>query len=153
MLKVGDKAPDFCLPDQNGETHCLKDYLKKGNTVVLYFYPKDDTPGCTCEANEFTAIAKSFAGKKAVVLGVSADSVQSHKKFEEKYKLKIPLLSDTGRKTCEAYGVLRGISFFGKKITTISRSTFIIAKNGRIMLAFESVNPKGHAEEVLQKIS
>ena len=152
MLEVGVKAPEFCLKDQDGNAHCLKDYLKQGKTVVLYFYPEDDTPGCTCEANEFTAISSSFAGKNAVVLGVSQNSIESHKRFEEKYGLGITLLSDPEKKVIGDYGVWGDKKLFGVPYKGLIRSTFVIGKNGKIILAFSNVKPEGHAKDVLEKI-
>jgi thioredoxin-dependent peroxiredoxin len=143
----GDKAPDFKLPDENGKTVSLSDF--KGKQVVLYFYPKDATPGCTTEACDFRDNLGRLAKAGAVVLGVSADSAESHKKFKEKQGLNFPLLSDPGRKAIEAYGVWQEKSLYGRKFMGIVRSTFIIDASGRIAKVFPKVKVAGHADEVL----
>ncbi len=148
MLKVGDNAPDFKLPSTNGETASLKDF--KGKKVVLYFYPKDDTPGCTREACSFQESLASLKRKGAIVFGVSADSVQSHKKFSEKYGLSFPLLSDETKETLKAYGVWKEKSMYGRKFMGIERTTFVIDENGRIQNIFPSVKVDGHVSEVLE---
>src|SRR5437660_1004721 len=124
MPAIGDKAPDFTLKDDQGKDVSLGDF--KGKTVVLYFYPKDDTPGCTTEACGFRDDEKKFQKKNTVILGVSADEVASHGKFKTKYKLPFPLLSDPEKKTIQAYGVWKEKSMYGKKYMGIERTTFII---------------------------
>lgn len=144
------KAPPFSLPDANGKKISLSDF--KGKHVVLYFYPKDDTSGCTVEACEFSADLGKFMEKSAVVLGVSADSIESHKKFEKKHNLTVTLLADGEKKTCNAYGVYRQKTMYGKKFMGIVRTTFLISPDGKIKKIFHSVSPKGHAMEVLAEI-
>lgn len=147
MLTVGDKAPEFRLESDSGETVSLKDF--KGKTVVLYFYPKDDTPGCTTEACGFRDTGKKFSSKDAVVIGVSADNVASHQKFKKKYGLTFPLLSDPDKKTIQAYGVWKEKSMYGKKYMGIERTTFIIDGQGKIAKIFPKVSVTGHVDEVL----
>ena len=151
MLQAGDKAPAFSLPADTGETIALKDL--KGKPVVLYFYPKDDTPGCTVEACEFRDSWKEVKKSGAVVLGVSPDSVGSHQKFKTKYSLPFPLLADEGHALAEAYGAWGEKSMYGRKYQGILRTTFIIGKDGRIARVFEKVKPKGHAAEVLAALN
>lgn len=150
MLKEGDKAPSFSLPSDNGETISLKDL--KGKTVVLYFYPKDMTPGCTQEACDFRDAQAKFKKSNAVVLGVSKDSVERHVKFQEKYDLNFPLLSDEDGSVCEAYGVWKQKSLYGKKFMGIERTTFIIGPTGKIEKIYPKVKVKGHAEEILAEV-
>ena len=149
MLKEGDKAPDFSLPDQDGKMHSLKDYASK--TVVLYFYPKDLTPGCTVEACQFRDRKADIAKKGAVILGVSVDSVKLHKKFETKEKLNFTLLSDEDKKVVHAYGVWGKKKFMGNEYDGIFRTTFVI-KKGKIAKIFEKVSPEGHDKEVLDAL-
>jgi peroxiredoxin Q/BCP len=146
-MKVGDKAPDFTVQDDAGKTVKLSDY--KGKKVVLYFYPKDDTPGCTKEACNFRDGMDSIREQGAVVLGVSADSVESHKKFKKKFELNFPLLADTERKIVESYGVWKEKSMYGKTYMGIERTTFIIGKDGKISHIFPKVKVEDHADEVL----
>jgi len=146
MLKIGSKAPAFSLSDQEGTIHKLSDY--KGKKVLLYFYPKDDTPGCTTEACNFRDGYKEFAKLGLVILGVSADSVKSHKKFAEKFKLPFPLLSDEDRKVCEAYGVWQKKKLYGREYMGIVRNSFLIDEQGKLAKIYESVKPAVHAEEV-----
>jgi thioredoxin-dependent peroxiredoxin len=150
-LKVGDKAPNFPsdtgLPDQDGRFHKLSDY--SGKWVLLYFYPKDDTQGCTAEACSLRDSFPSFSTVDTVVLGVSADSPESHKKFADKYKLPFTLLADTEKKLIESYGVWGIKSFLGKYIEGILRTSFLINPSGLIVKVYEQVNPKVHANEVL----
>lgn len=146
MLKIGQKAPIFSLPDQNGKVHSLEDY--KGKKVLLYFYPKDDTPGCTTEACNFRDGYDEFMKMGLVILGVSADAIKSHKKFAEKFKLPFPLLSDEDKKVCEAYGVWQMKKFMGREYMGIVRSSFLINEEGTIAKIYEEVKPKEHAEEV-----
>ncbi|NBX76684.1 MAG: thioredoxin-dependent thiol peroxidase [Proteobacteria bacterium] len=150
MLKVGDKAPAFTLVDDSGKKVSLKDF--KGKKVVLYFYPKDLTPGCTVEACDFRDISALLKKKKAVVLGVSKDSVALHGKFRDKHELNFPLLSDVDGEVCEAYGVWQEKSMYGKKYMGIARTTFIIGTTGKIEKIFERVKVKGHSQEVLENL-
>ena len=147
MLKANDLAPKFTLAADDGSTVRLADL--RGQTVVLYFYPKDDTPGCTKEACEFRDRSKDLGKSDAVVLGVSPDSVESHKKFREKYGLDFRLLSDPDHQVAEAYGVWQLKSMYGRKSWGIARTTFVINEKGRIAHVFEKVKPAGHAAEVL----
>jgi peroxiredoxin Q/BCP len=147
MLKPGTKAPAFSLPADDGSTVALKDL--KGKKVVLYFYPKDDTSGCTTEACEFRDSWKSVQKAGAVVLGVSPDPVTAHLKFRKKYSLPFPLLADTDHVVAEAYGAWGEKSMYGRKYFGILRSTFIIDERGKVAKVFEKVKPKGHAGEVL----
>ena len=149
MLKVGDKAPDFCLTGDKGQV-CLKDL--EGKWVVLYFYPKDMTSGCTLEALEFTDLNGDFEKENAVILGISADSVESHVRFREKKNLAHTLLSDVDKKTLEAYGVWQTKKMYGKEFKGIVRSTYLIDKVRNIEYIWNKVSPAGHAEEVLTKI-
>ena len=150
MLNIGDKAPDFKLKNDSDEDVSLKDF--KGKNVVLYFYPKDDTPGCTTEACDFKDQNKKFEKKNAVVLGVSADSVDSHVKFKKKYGLPFHLLSDPDKKMLEAYGVWKEKSMYGKKYMGIERSTFVIGESGKIEKIFPKVSVTGHVDEVFSSI-
>jgi peroxiredoxin Q/BCP len=150
MLKVGEKAPTFTLVDDSGKKVSLKDF--KGKKVVLYFYPKDLTPGCTVEACDFRDISALLKKKKAVVLGVSKDSVTLHGKFRDKHELNFPLLSDEDGKVCEAYGVWQEKSMYGKKYMGIARTIFVIGTTGKIEKIFEKVKVKGHTEEVLENL-
>ena len=147
MLKEGAKAPAFSLPSDDGGTVALKDL--KGKKVVLYFYPKDDTSGCTTEACEFRDSWAAVKRKGAVVLGVSPDGVKSHGKFRQKYDLPFPLLADEDHAVAEAYGAWGEKSMYGRKYFGILRTTFIIDETGRVARVFEKVKPKGHAAEVL----
>lgn len=150
-LEVGDKAPAFELPLSGGKTTSLA--ALKGKNVVLYFYPKDDTPGCTIEAKEFGDAEKKFTKVNTVVLGVSKDSVKSHDKFKEKYCLPFDLLSDESGKMCEAYGTWVEKSMYGKKYMGIQRDTFLINAEGKIAAIWRKVKPEGHAAEVLEAAS
>jgi len=147
MLKPGTKAPAFSLPSDDGSTIALKDL--KGKKVILYFYPKDDTSGCTTEACEFRDSWQSVRKAGAVVLGVSPDPVTAHLKFRKKYSLPFPLLADTDHVVAEAYGAWGEKSMYGRKYFGILRSTFIIDERGKVVKVFEKVKPKGHAGEVL----
>ena len=144
-LKVGDKAPDISLSDEHGLPVSLKDYLGK-KVVVLYFYPKDFTPGCTAEACSFRDNYKPYQDKGAVVIGVSLDSVDSHLKFSEKYNLPFAILSDSNKEVAKAYGVLGVGGFLAKRVT------FIIDKEGKITHIFPKVDVKQHSEEVLKAL-
>ena len=147
MVKAGEKAPGFSAASDAGKTVSLEDF--KGRTVVLYFYPKDDTPGCTVEANDFTALAEAFAAKGAVVVGVSKDSVASHCRFRDKYALKVTLLSDPDLAVHTAYGAYGEKTMYGKKVVGVIRSTFVIDGAGKVARAYPSVKAKGHAAKVL----
>ncbi len=147
MLKVGKKAPDFSLPTGDGKVLSLKDF--RGRKVVLYFYPKDDTPGCTREACSFEENLDAVRKKGAVVIGVSADSPDSHQKFAKKYGLRFPLVSDEKKDIVEAYGVWKQKSFMGRKYMGIERTTFVIDKEGKIQNMFEKVRVDGHTDQVL----
>jgi peroxiredoxin Q/BCP len=147
MLKPGDRAPAFTLPADDGSTIALKDL--KGKKVVLYFYPKDDTSGCTKEACEFRDSWSDVKKAGAVVLGVSPDDVKSHTKFKKKFSLPFPLLADEEHEVAKAYQVWGEKSMYGRKYMGILRTTFIIDENGKIRNVFEKVKPEGHAAEVL----
>lgn len=149
MLEPGDKAPDFTAETDGGESVSLKDF--RGKKVVLYFYPKDNTPGCTTEACDFRDHAKELDDRNAVVLGVSPDSVKSHDKFKAKFELPFPLVSDPDHAIAEAYGVWQEKSMYGKKYMGIVRSTFLIDEKGKISDVWEKVKVKGHVADVLSK--
>jgi len=150
MLEVGKKAPDFGLLNQDEKKIALKDFI--GQKVVLYFYPKDDTSGCTKEACSFSDDLPKFSKIDAVILGVSPDSVKSHKKFSEKYKLKFDLLADDEKKVVEDYGVWKEKSMYGRKYMGVERTTFIIDEKGRIKKIFNKVKVDGHNKEVLEAL-
>ncbi len=149
-LKEGNKAPAFTLPSSSGKNVSLKDFL--GSKVVLYFYPKDMTPGCTTEARNFRDMYKKFKDKNTVILGVSPDSVERHIKFIEKENLPFELLSDEDHKVAEKYGVWKEKSMYGRKYMGIERSTFLIDEEGRIIKIYRKVSVKGHCEGVLSDI-
>lgn len=151
MLENQQTAPLFRSKNQHDEFVNLADFAGKKN-VVLYFYPKDDTPGCTIEANEFTQLAAEFAAHDTVVIGVSKDSCASHVDFITKFGLKVDLLADTSGELCESYGVWREREKNGVKSMAIFRSTFIIDKQGVLADVMYGVNPEGHAQAVLEKI-
>ena len=150
MPSEGTKAPDFTLKDGEGKDVTLSKL--KGKKVVLYFYPRDDTPGCTKEACEFRDKLARVKKKGALVFGISKDDEKSHQKFSEKFQLNFPLLSDAEGKVIEKYGAWGEKSMYGKKFMGIVRSTFIIDEEGRIMKVFPRVTPEGHAEEVLKAL-
>jgi peroxiredoxin Q/BCP len=150
-LKEGDQAPDFSAAINGGGTVSLADY--QGKHVVLYFYPKDDTPGCTKEACAFRDGFAAFKKKGAVILGVSTDPVKAHDKFVDKFKLPFPLLSDTDKKIVEAYGVWGQKTFMGRKYMGTNRVTFLIGPDGRIKKIWPQVKPDEHAAEVLAALS
>ena len=149
-LKVGDKAPAFKLKNQDGETISLNDL--KGKPVVLYFYPKDNTSGCTKEACNFRDEFPKFRKIKAEIIGVSADSVESHKKFADKYKLPFNLLSDEKEEVLEKYGVWQEKSMYGKKYMGIVRTTFVIGSDGKIKKIFPKVKVDNHNKEVMEAL-
>jgi len=148
VLKEGSKAPDFSLKDQDGKVHKLSDY--KGKKIVLYFYPKDNTPGCTVEACNFRDDETAYKKKGAVILGVSTDDEKSHKKFATGKKLPFTLLADTDKVVVGKYGVWGEKSFMGKKYMGTSRETFVIDEKGKIMKHFDSVNVLNHSKEILE---
>ena len=148
MLAIGTKAPEFTLPDQNGEMKSLSDY--KGQKVILYFYPKDMTSGCTKQACAFSELYPQFREKGAVVLGVSKDSVASHKRFEEKYGLPFVLLSDTERTVIEAYDVWKEKKLYGKVSYGVVRTTYLINEDGVIEKAFDKVKAADNPAQMLE---
>ncbi len=148
--EIGKAAPSFNLPCDKGTEISLASL--KGKNVVLYFYPKDDTPGCTIEAQDFTRKLKEFTTLDAVVLGVSKDSVKSHCKFIEKYDLNFNLLADETQKTCKDYEVIKEKSMMGKKYMGIERSTFLIDKIGKVVKIWREVKVNGHVDEVLEAL-
>ena len=151
MLNIGTEAPDFTLPDQNGEMHRLSDY--RGEKVILYFYPKDMTAGCTRQACGFGELYPQFRAKGAVVLGVSKDSVASHKKFEEKYGLPFTLLSDPEKEVIQAYDVWKEKKNYGKVSMGVVRTTYLIDENGIIVKAFGKVKAAENPAQMLDELS
>lgn len=150
-LKIGEKAPNFSLKNGDGVEISLRDFDKK--IVVLYFYPKDNTPGCTAEACEFSEIYSEFSHQNAVIIGISPDSVKSHANFISKFHLNHILLSDENREICKLYGVWQVKKNYGKSYLGVVRSTFIIDTNGKIAKIYRSVRAKDHANKVLNDIS
>jgi peroxiredoxin Q/BCP len=150
-LKIGQNAPNFTAKSDEGSEISLLDL--KGKNVVLYFYPKDDTPGCTIEAQDFTKKIKEFDNLDCVVLGVSKDNLTSHCKFIEKYNLAFNLLVDEDTEICKKYNVLKEKSMFGKKYIGIDRTTFLINKMGKIAAIWNSVKVSGHVDEVLKELA
>lgn len=150
MLEVGSKAPIFSLPDQNGNMVNLKDFI--GRKVILYFYPKDMTSGCSKQACSFAELYPQFREKGAVIIGVSADSVASHKKFEEKYGLPFTLLSDTNKDVIKQYDILGEKKMYGKTTIGIIRSTYLIDENGIIIKAFKAVKAADNPKQMLESI-
>ncbi len=150
LPKKGTKAKNFTLPDQEGKLHTLKDYV--GKWVILYFYPKDDTPGCTVEACQFRDNFPQFKRSQAVVFGVSVDTVKKHAKFVTKYELPFILLADEEKKVVELYGVWAKKKFMGREYMGILRTSFLIAPDGKIAKVYENVKPAEHALEVLRDI-
>lgn len=150
MIKVGEVAPNFTLLGSDNKEHSLADY--KGKKIILYFYPKDNTPGCTTEACDFRDNAPVIHDKNAVILGISKDSVNSHNKFIEKFSLPFILLADESKEVCELYDVIKEKNMYGKKVLGIERSTFIIDENGILVDEFRKVKVKGHVEEVISKL-
>ena len=147
MLEAGSKAPAFTLPDQDGRTVSLEDF--RGKKVILYFYPKDNTPGCTRQAQAFAALNGQFEAKNAVVIGVSKDSIASHRKFAEKYELPFTLLSDPELQAIQAYGVWQEKKNYGKVSMGVVRSTYVIDENGIILRVQAKVKPDTNAAELL----
>lgn len=151
MITVGQLVPDFTLEDQDGKSHTLSQY--RGKRVVLYFYPKDMTPGCTVQAEGMRDSMNDLEAKGIIVLGVSVDDVKSHKKFVEKHNLNFPLLSDIDKKVVQEYGVWKEKSMFGKKYMGIQRDTFLIDEEGKLIKHFEKVSPLKHAGQILEVLS
>jgi peroxiredoxin Q/BCP len=149
-LDIGHKAPSFTAPTDTGENVSLSDYA--GKTLVLYFYPKDDTPGCTKEACGFNESLAALKKLKTAVIGVSKDSVASHQKFKEKFGLQFPLISDTDGKICEAYGTWMEKSMYGRKYMGIDRATFVIGPDGKIKAAWRGVKVTGHIDAVIEAL-
>jgi peroxiredoxin Q/BCP len=147
MIKINDKAPDFCLKNQNGENVCLDDF--KGKWKVVYFYPKDNTPGCTLEARDFSQHLKEFEKQNTSIIGISPDSKESHKKFQDKHNLKINLLSDPEHNTLKQYGVWKPKKMFGKEYMGVVRSTFLVDSEGKVIHIWPKVKVTGHADEIL----
>ena len=149
-LKIGEPAPDFRLPADNGTTVSLADF--RGKKVILYFYPKDDTPGCTSQACGFRDAYPQIEEKNAVVIGVSPDSVKSHQKFKTKYDLPFLLVADEDHQLAEAYGVWGEKSMYGKRYFGIERTTFLINQTGKIIAVWRKVKVKNHVQEIIEKI-
>ena len=149
MLKSADEAPDFTLPDDRGNPLTLSDL--RNSHVVLYFYPKDDTSGCTREAKDFSDLCAEFASLGVHIIGISRDSVEKHAKFREKHQLRVKLLSDNDGEVCENYGVWKEKSMYGKKYMGIERTTFYIGPDGSVLQIWNKVKVPGHAEDVLEK--
>jgi peroxiredoxin Q/BCP len=150
VLDAGTQAPSFELTDQHGDVHRLSDY--QGQTIVIYFYPKDDTPGCTKEACSFRDAYQDFRDAGVEILGISPDSEKSHKKFVDKFDLPFILLSDPDHAVCEAYGVWGLKKYMGREYEGVYRTTFIIGPKGEIKRVFENVQPSEHSQEVLEEI-
>ena len=150
-LKTGSDAPSFCAKDWEGKEHCLEDY--EGKWVVLYFYPKDNTPGCTTEAVDFTSMKGEFDSLGAAIIGVSGDSEKSHKKFIDKHDLDITLLSDPEHQLMKQYGAWKEKSMYGKTFMGIVRSTVLIDPDGRVAHHWPKVKAKGHAAEVKERLA
>lgn len=150
MVEVGDAAPDFCLPSGEGEEVCLSSF--RGKWVVLYFYPKDNTSGCTQEAMDFTTALDALHALDAEVLGISRDSLASHRKFAEKHGLMVKLLSDPDHKVMDGYGVWALKKMYGQEKYGVVRSTFLIGPDGRIARIWRSVKVKGHVEMVVKSL-
>ncbi len=149
-VNKGDVAPDFTLPDQNGKEITLSSL--RGKNVVLYFYPKDDTSGCTVEAKDFSCLIDDFAKANAIVIGMSPDGSKSHAKFASKHDLKVTLVSDEEKSVLDAYGVWAEKSMYGKKYMGVERSTFLIGEDGKIKDLWRKVSVPGHAEAVLNVV-
>jgi len=150
MLEIGDVIPAFCLPNQDEEEICFRDI--KGRWIVVYFYPKDNTPGCTTEACDFTAALPDFTGLEAIILGVSPDSPKKHRNFIEKKSLKITLLADEEKELCKSFGMWQLKKFMGREYMGVVRSTFLIAPDGTLAYKWEKVKVKNHVAEVKEKL-
>lgn len=151
MLEIGIKAPDFSLLDQDGKLHNLKDYI--GKKVILYFYPKDNTPGCSKQADGFNNLYDSYKKENAIIIGISKDSVASHKKFADKYSLKFPILSDEGLDVLQSYDVWKEKKNYGKTYMGIVRTTYVIDEKGYIVYASDKVKAASNPEQMLREIS
>lgn len=149
-IKVGNKAPDFSLPDEHKEMHSPSDYL--GNWLLIYFYPKDDTPGCTVEAKEIRDAYNKFKRANIAVLGISKDTANSHKRFIEKYDLPFALLSDKEKEIADLYGSLGLKKFMGREYMGVLRNSYLISPEGKIKKIYEDVTPQTHATEVLDDV-
>ena len=150
MLEIGTRAPDFSLPDQNGKVHHLAEY--RGQKVIVYFYPADMSPGCTNQACSFRDLYPQIREKGAIVLAINADSVESHKRFEEEHGLPFTLLSDPEKEVLRAYDVWKERSMFGKPVMGIERSTYLIDEEGVIVKTFGKVKPKDNAKQMLKEL-
>jgi peroxiredoxin Q/BCP len=151
MIEIGQKAPEFCLPNQDSEEICLRDL--RGSWVVFYFYPKDNTPGCTTEACEFTEALPDFTASGATILGVSPDSVKRHQNFIAKKELKITLLSDEEKEVLQAYGVWQLKKNYGREYMGVVRTTYLIDPDGNVAHVWPKVRVKGHVEAVKEKLA
>jgi peroxiredoxin Q/BCP len=149
-LKIGDQAPIFSAPNENNEIINLQEL--KDKKKIIYFYPKDDTPGCTIEAQDFNKLREDFLAKNTIILGISKDSIKSHIKFKEKYNLAFTLISDENIEICKNYGVWVEKSMYGRKYMGIDRSSFLIDENNKILKIWRNVKVKNHAQEVLESI-
>jgi peroxiredoxin Q/BCP len=150
VIAKGSVAPAFSVPDETGTIRKLSDF--RGSKVILYFYPKDDTPGCTTEACNFRDDYSAYSSANVIILGVSPDSIESHKKFKDKFQLPFPLLADDRHAICDAYGVWGIKTFMGKESMGVLRTTFVIDEEGVILQVFENVKPSQHSEEILASI-
>ena len=150
MLKEGDKAPEIKLETDSGEMFDLAAH--QGETIILYFYPRADTPGCTVESCEFRDSSHDITQKGATIVGISPDTVKAQAKFKTKFNLPFILLADADRKVAEAYGVVKEKNMYGKKVMGVARTTFVIGPDGRIQKIFDKVKPEGHAEQVLETL-
>ena len=150
MILEGKKCPDFIAKDENDNNISLESL--SGKNFVLYFYPKDDTPGCTIEANDFNRLKSNFETLNCVIIGVSKDSAKSHIKFKEKHSLNFSLITDESKDLCNIFGTLKEKSMFGKKYIGVSRDTFLINKDGIVIKVWNNVSAKGHADDVLKTV-